>query len=326
MPMNSLCALLLSAFSMFGGIDEKCVSFEKQNGRCAVLITECANYKAVYSYNDEWIYKKGFPAGSLMKPFSAFIFLSHKNIFLKNPTINCTGRFNFKSLGFNGSKENAVKTENNETYIGCSLKKGHGIIDLSRAISDSCNVFFLTKASEDPEAFYSMLNEKFLLKKNAAETKLGNLKSSPKISVSREKMILSAIGEDGYLLYSPAKISSMYISLLYDSPIREISSDGAGQIISNPIINKKDRKIIKDAMTQAVISGTMKNIKSSANAKIICGKTGSPSRIGEPLRTHAWGVVFFKYLGKDYLITVFSEKGYGGKEAASLISDILNDL
>jgi len=36
--------------------------------------------------------------------------------------------------------------------------------------------------------------------------------------------------------------------------------------------------------------------------------------------------VFFKYKGKDYLITVFSEKGYGGKEAVSLISDILNDL
>ena len=114
-----------------------------------------------------------------------------------------------------------------------------------------------------------VLHEYFLLNKNAADIKLGNPKTSPKISISREKMILSAIGEDGYLLYSPAKISSMYISLLYDSPIREISSDGAGQIISNPIINENDRNIIKDSMTQAVISGTMKNIRSSANVKII---------------------------------------------------------
>ena len=326
MPMNSLCALLLSAFSMFGGIDEKCANFEKQNGKCAVLITECANYKAVYSYNDEWVYRKAFPAGSLIKPFSALVFLSHKNIFLKNPTINCTGRFDFKPRGFNGSNENAVKSDNNETYIGCSLKKGHGIIDLSRAISDSCNVFFLTKASEDPEAFFASLHEKFLLNINAADIKLGNPANSPQISISREKMFLSAIGEDGYLLYSPAKISSMYISLLYDNAVREISSDGSGKIIANTVINNNDRKIIRDAMTQAVISGTMKNIRSSANVKIICGKTGSPSRIGDPLRTHAWGVAFFKYLGKDYLITVFSEKGYGGKEAVSLISDILNDL
>ena len=324
--MNSLCALLLSAFSMFGGIDDKCAKFEKENGRCSVLITECRNYKAVYSYNDEWNYRKGFPAGSLMKPFSAAIFLSHKNVFIKNPTIKCTGRFDFSLRGMNGSKENAVKKDIGETYIGCSLRKGHGIIDLSRAISDSCNVFFLTKASEDPEAFYAMLHEYFLLNKNAADDKLGNPGNSPRITLSREKMILSAIGEDGHILYSPAKISSMFISLLYDTPVREISSDGSGNIIGNININLRDCDVIKKAMAESLISGTMKNIKTSSTVKILYGKTGSPSRIGEPLKTHAWAVVFFNHQGKDYIITAFSEKGYGGKEAVSLISDILNDL
>ncbi|MBP8082910.1 MAG: hypothetical protein KAZ87_06885 [Spirochaetes bacterium] len=324
--MNSLCALILSAFSMFSGIDDKCANFEKENGRCSVLITECSNYKAVYSFNNDWVYRKGFPAGSLMKPFSAAVFLSHKNIFLKTPTIKCTGRFYFSLRGMNGSKENAVKNYNGETYVGCSLKNGHGIIDLSRAVSDSCNVFFLTKASEDPEAFYAMLHEYFLLSKNAADNKLGNSGNSPRITLSREKMILSAIGEDGHLLYSPAKISSMYISLLYDNPVREISTDGSGNIIGNININPVYRNSIKKAMAESLVSGTMKNIRSSSTVKVLYGKTGSPSRIGEPLRTHAWAVVFFKYQGKDYLITAFSEKGYGGKEAVSLISDILNDL
>lgn len=326
MPTNSICALILSAFSMFGGIDDKCANFEKKNGRCAVLITECSSYKAVYSYNNAWVYSRGFPAGSLMKPFSAFIFLSHKNVFLKSPTVNCSGRFAFTARGLNGIKENAVKNDNGETYIGCSLRKGHGIIDLNRAISDSCNVFFLTKASEEPMAFYAALHDIFLLNKNAADKKLGNPKSLPRINLSREKMILSAIGEDGHLLYSPAKISSMYISLLFDNPVREITTDGSGGILGNININPEYREVIKSAMAQSIISGTMKNIKASSNVKIICGKTGSPSRIGEPLKTHAWAVVLFKYRGKDYLITAFSEKGYGGKEAVSLISDILNDL
>lgn len=325
MPMSSVFSLLFAAFAAFSGPNGKCAAFEEINGKCAVLITECTTYKAVYSYNDEWVYSKRFPPGSIMKPFSAAVFLSHKNLFLKTPTVNCSGRFNFRNSGSSLSQENAVKTDSAGNYTPCSLRNGHGITDLSNALSESCNVFFMTKAAEDPYFFFGMLNEKFLINTSAKDDP-DYSKIRPYSSISRESLILSAVGEDGYLLFSPEKISRMYISLFYPGPMRKITPDGQGEIIGEIFLNPADAAIIRNAMSDAVSSGTLKNIKSPQEIEILSGKTGSPSRIDNPLKTHAWAAVFFRKNGKDYLITVFTENGHGGREAANLVSEILSEF
>ena len=318
-------------------LDEAIGKYERENSQCAALIMDCENGMINYMYNRQAVIEKQFPPGSLLKPLSALIFLEYadKLSFNTNETFHCTGKF-FPSGKIDLTK-NDLKNFNLPKdkelglyYFRCSLADGHGYIDLRQAISQSCNSYFLTAASREPYVFLNLLCAAFNLerKSGALLTKNSEIQSAPsRQNLSRFQSAASAIGESGAVLLSPLKAAQIFAGIFSGSPPVPFEPPFAPAKKETPLrFSAENLEFVKNALSDTVKTGTLKELTSSPSVQIIAGKTGSATIYGKLYKTHGWNAVYFAFKNRKYILISFVETGSGAKGALALSKIILANL
>ncbi len=310
--------------------------FESENSTSSVLILETETGKIMYAYRPEIGVSKILPPGSLVKTFSALVLLKYKEQFgfVPEKKVRCSGKFYPDGIltptKVDLSSLHLPKDEKGKEYLRCSLANGHGEMDLNSALIQSCNVYFLSTAALNPDFFYSKLLEDWnLIDSTRARMQPylepGTVLSSP----SPLRKVAAAIGEGGLLL-SPLKISQLYASIWSGGPILSPywDEDKKPLQIRDNRFSDRDLRRITNALSNVPKSGTLKGLKnvSDSDFEILGAKTGTGTKFGHKYETHGWTVLHFKQKAKSYVLTVFVEKGSGGKQARSLAVKILDKL
>ncbi|AOP32628.1 cell division protein FtsI [Leptospira tipperaryensis] len=323
----------------FQYLDSAIRNFENENSqsKSSVLILEMESGIVRYLFRPEMAIEKKFGPGSLLKTFSALIFLKYKSELAFSPSekIHCEGRF-YPEETMDISKGDLSRfhlpqDQNGKRYLRCSLREGHGRVDLEQALIQSCNVYFLKNASKNPELFYSKLRSDFDLT-NSAQSRLKPYKETPgnfEESPTNLRRVSSSIGEGGFLL-SPLKVSQLYASIWSSGPRLSPSwetSEKRIKVGDNPFSDKNIHFVLS-ALASVPKIGTLKELKTFDDSKIeiVGAKTGTGTIYTKKYETHGWITLCFKMKRKNYILTAFVEKGSGSKQAQRLVLKILNEI
>ncbi|XDD50439.1 penicillin-binding transpeptidase domain-containing protein [Leptospira sp. WS92.C1] len=322
----------------FRYLDSVIQSYEKKNtdSKSSVLILEMESGIVRYVFRPEIAIERKFSPGSLFKTFSALVFLKYKNAFSYSPeqTIDCAGKFypeeTMEITKGDFSTFHLPKDQNGKNYLRCSLAEGHGKVNLEQALVRSCNVYFLKIAGKNPNLFFSKLKTDWDLT-NSTEARLkpylepsGNFEDN----TTQLRMVSSAIGEGSFLV-SPLKISQLYSSIWSFGHRLSPSWETAKRmkVSENPFSNR-DLHFVSSMLSEVPETGTLKGLKewNDSNIEILGAKTGTGTQYAKKYKTHGWVTLLFKRKNQDYILTVFVEKGSGGKEAKDLVLNILKEI
>lgn len=317
-------------------IDGTIQNWERENkNEAIVLFYTPLTGKIEYVYSKKNAYREKLPIGSLMKPLSASVFLSHPDEFNFNPikTIHCSGKFTEPSSGFFKPEDREkfnIREDGKTGYFRCAVENGHGDVDLHKAIVLSCNVYFLSHAANNPEIFHKSLVQNWNLKTGTGAVFENNSTSnSIQIhSITDFEYSLSSIGEGSTIKLTPLKIAQIYGSIFEDTPILVPAEETNRplQQFASPL-TEMQKRIIQKALRSAVKEGTLKDLNlKNTSIKLLAGKTGTATKEKKKILTHGWNILHIQKGKTRLLLLVFVRNGSGKKEALSLSSLILHSL
>jgi penicillin-binding protein 2 len=274
-----------------------------------------------------------YPPGSTFKPLVAIAGLESR-VITPETSILCPGYYSFGTRIYR-----------------CWKRKGHGIINLYKAISESCDVYFYQVALRlgvDKLASYAFM---FGLGKttgiNLKYEKKGIVPSTYwKKKAFKERWyegetLSVGIGQ-GFNLLTPLQLLNLYCMIAnggiqYLPRVVKKIEDMNGNIIKEykpKIVNRADvskntLRIIKKALFEAVNEkdGTGKLAK--IDGINVAGKTGtaqvvSLKRKTYKLKDHAWFVAFAPVEDPEIAVVVLIEHGgHGGSAAAPIAKEII---
>jgi cell division protein FtsI/penicillin-binding protein 2 len=320
-----LCIMQSVSFVVYAAenksLDAACRTYETEKGECGVLVIEMRNAKIEYIYNETIVAERRFPPGSCAKPLAAALMLDHRmSSFSAESPVRCNGRFYPpQQTAFTANDYATFNIQHdNEPYFKCSLRDGHGLVSLPQALSLSCNVFFLTKASQW-ENFYP----DFLAAWDLLADPVQKIKHRDE-AVTPFQRSAAAIGE-GSLSISPLKLAQCYSALFTGSPLLVPSRDGTARTAGDVSVSRSSRERISAILSDVVRKGTLREISvKRSDLRIIAAKTGTATHSGKKIARHGWNVVEFEYHGKKMLLVSFVMNGSGSKEAARLSEIVLD--
>jgi penicillin-binding protein 2 len=269
-----------------------------------------------------------YPPGSTLKPAVAAAALSEGIINVDTTVNDSTGAI----------------------YIG-AWKFGdwkiHGMVDVKKAIAESCDVFFYGIGGGHGNIQGLGMDK---MKKYENLFGLGNLTGIDlhgevsgfipdenwKLETRKEKWYIgdsyhASIGQ-GFIKTTPLQLAN-YIAaianngILYEPHVvnRIKKNDGNLEIINPKIIRQnfisnKVLNIVRDGMRQVVVSGTAQTLKDLPIA--VAGKTGT-AQFGSEGKTHGWFVSFAPFDSPEIAMAVLVE---GGGEGHSTAVPITRDV
>jgi penicillin-binding protein 2 len=281
--------------------------------------------------------KGQYPPGSTFKIITAIAGLE-EGLVNENTTVTCTGSYKFGNRSF-----------------GCWKRKGHGTVNLRKAIRESCDVYFYRLGEQlgvDKIAFYA---KKFGLgeplgigleseKAGLIPTTAWKLKRFGKKWLSGETLSV-AIGQ-GYVLTTPLQLAEMIAEVANEGTVYEphlvkkiVSPEGKVLQEFPPTVVR--RVSCKSETWQAVKKGLFAVVNepggTGAVARLyevkVAGKTGTSQvvklrdrrgAIPYQYRDHALFVAFAPYDKPEIAVAVVVEHGeHGGSAAAPIAGKIL---
>ena len=279
-----------------------------------------------------------YPPGSTIKPVIAAAALE-ENIVSEFKKINCQGKLVIPNPYFPSSPS---------IYPDW---KTHGLINITRAIAESCNVFFYTVGGgfdkieglgieriknysflfglgkisgiDIPGEVQGLIPDIEWKEKNKPEEpwRLGDTynvsigQGDITVTPLQIAMATTAIANGG-ILFQP-KILDRIINPISGEVIKDIEP----KIIRNHFISTANIKIVQKGMREAVIYGSAKRLYNlSVEA---AGKTGT-AQFGEIGETHSWFTSFAPYKNPEIVLVVLIEGGGEGHSGAlPVVSDVL---
>jgi penicillin-binding protein 2 len=263
--------------------------------------------------------------GSTFKPIVALAGLETKNID-DNFAIHCAGGASFYGH-----------------YYHCWRKSGHGVVQLHKAIVQSCDVFFYNVANKvgiDKLAFYaSQAGYGHLTGIDLPHEKEGVVPSSEwKLRTYRQKWyagetISVGIGQ-GALTVTPLQmaraIGGIAIGGVWHHPhlVRVLSAQEKPDVWA--FKPESVRKVV-DGMYGVVNEGGT-GLRARLPDVEVCGKTGSAQvasnqftkgKSSKDLKDNAWFVGFAPRAAPEIVVVAFFEHGEHGQFAAPIVRDIL---
>ncbi len=281
--------------------------------------------------------KGQYPPGSTFKIITAIAGLE-EGLVDENTTVTCTGSYKFGNRSF-----------------GCWKRKGHGTVNLRKAIRESCDVYFYRLGEQlgvDKIAYYA---KKFGLgeplgigleseKSGLIPTTAWKLKRFGKKWLSGETLSV-AIGQ-GYVLTTPLQLAEMIAEVANEGTVYEphlvkriVSPEGKVLQEFPPTVVR--RVSCKAGTWQAVKKGLFAVVNepggTGAVARLyevkVAGKTGTSQvvklrdrrgAIPYQYRDHALFVAFAPYDKPEIAVAVVVEHGeHGGSAAAPIAAKIL---
>jgi len=280
-----------------------------------------------------------YPPGSTFKIITALAGLE-QGIIDENSTIICKGSY---AVG--------------NSVFKCWEKKGHGSVNLKRALRESCDVYFY------------QLGEKLGIDRIAACAREFGLGKLLGIGLENEKggmiptigwkekrygkkwyggdTLSAAIGQ-GYVLATPIQLASMIATVANEGTIyrpylvkRVVNPDGkvvkefAPQIIKKLAISQKNFRLVKEGLLAVVNEPHGTGAAARLYEVKVAGKTGtsqvvkmrdSSGAVPYQFRDHALFVAFAPYDKPEIAVAVVIEHGeHGGAAAAPIAARILRE-
>ena len=269
--------------------------------------------RALYSYS----------VGSVFKIVTAASALEQG---MGDKTYECTGSIDVAGRSFN-----------------CHKLDGHGIQDISQAMTNSCNTYFINIARfldlgeyRRMASYLGFGKESYLC---AGITGSGGvLPTVRELSVPAE-LANFAFGQ-GKLTATPLQITQMTCAVGNKGKmpilrlIKGITADGSrvGRVKEpqlSSVMSEETAEKLRTMMVLAVSGNKGSKARSrkvSVGAKTSTAQTGRYSEDGEEL-CHAWITGFFPAESPRYALTVFIENGgYGNEAAAPVFRSIAEDI
>ena len=281
-----------------------------------------------------------YPPGSIVKPGVGLSFLDSK--YINKSTI-------FHDKGY---------IELGNRKFRCWKKDGHGNVNITKAIRESCDVYFYKGSLKVGIDNISKVLDRFGFGQKTGVDLFGESRGilpSRKWKLARYKKpwfkgetIISSIGQ-GYFLVTPMQVARYTAMIATGHTVAPhfIKKIGDKNIsFKNRAIFSKEElryiKIIRKAMYEVCNSphGTATNY---INTKItLAGKTGTAQVVGIPQeekrrmkeseleyfkRSHAWLSTYGPYKDPKYAVVVLVEHGgHGGHAAGDIVSKIYDKL
>ena len=283
-----------------------------------------------------------FPPGSIFKPFTALAGLD-AGVIDEHTTVNCTGGLRF----------------GNRVY---HCHKTHGYVDLHRAISGSCDVYFYqlaTRLGVDP---ISRMATKFGFGRKTGVELLNETSGlmpteAWKLEAMKEawqpgESLSTAIGQ-GYDLVTPLQVANAYSAMINGGNLyrpyvvsRVEGQDGHviqrynPEILDTYRVNPKHLEIIKQGLFDVANDphGTAYRFVHTKE-ELISGKTGTVqiatqtkeelkrSCLGRPFdkRDHAWFVGYAPRENPEIVVAVFGMHDCAGSSGAGPVAKVIFD-
>jgi len=261
---------------------------------------------------DQAIAGIGYPTGSVIKPLIASAGLE-EGIITPNKTINCTGEISIDNVYYDPDDPNSGP----ERWVYHDLHV-HGIVDLKKAIAESCNVYFyrLGGGYEDQKGLGPIVIEEYLRRFGWGEPTNIDLpgEGTGTLPVIDKNWTLGntyhlSIGQ-GPFAVTPLQVASAFVSIanggtLYQPQvvhkIIDTNLDGSvkvleefnPKIVSQGFIQPDNLTIIKEAMRQAVTNGSATGYLDNLPIEV-AAKTGT-SQTARDNYFHNWIVSFAPY-------------------------------
>lgn len=307
-------------------------------------------YKALLTSPDQPLYNRAingtYPPGSTIKPFYALAALEY-NMPEATGTVFCRGSYQLPG----------------DTHRFRDWKKeGHGVVDIDRSITESCDVYYYNLATnmgidrmtqflgyfgfgsrtgvDLPNEFGGLLPSRAWKRAARKEPWYGG------------ETVSMGIGQ-GYLLLTPLQLSATtgtigvrgirmvpkVVQSLENPDTNELQTIETTRLGDVPVKTQQNWSTIITAMTHVVHSprGTAKGISKDLTYSI-AGKTGTAqvfsmkqdqkyieSEISEKLRDHAWFMAFAPAENPRIAIAVLVENGgHGGSAAAPIARKVFD--
>lgn len=302
------------------------------------------NYKALRDSADRPLFNRSlrgrYPPGSTLKPIMGLAGLEHK-IMQPHTRVDCPGWY---------------KLENEERLYRDWKKSGHEMVNLTKAITESCDVYFYDLAFNLGIDRISPYFAHFGLGKKTGIDLSGEL---PGLNPSREwkkrnrgvrwfpgETLIVGIGQ-GYMLTTPLQLAHATAAIsmmgkrfkprmLYatqDEHNSELIKTKAQSLEAVPISDEKNWRTVIKAMKNVVhgITGTARGIQEGLKYSI-AGKTGTSQvfgiaqgavykkeEIAKKLQDHALFIGFAPYENPRIAVALIVENGGGGGSTAAPI-------
>jgi len=273
-----------------------------------------------------------YPPGSVFKPIPALLGLQ-KNLITENTEIICKGHSSLEDRNY---------------Y--CWKKKGHGRVDLKKAIRESCDVYFYElakKANIDDLSNLATklgLNQKYELGLSNSQKGLVPNKKWKRAFLDEGwfmgETLITCIGQ-GFNLTSPLQLTNLYSALLNGGkfPLPRINKNSE-IIYTGNSYNPHHQKILIDALNEAVQEPTGTAFKLNnihPNFVKIGGKTGTSQvvrikeeereddlykskEIEDRFKDHSVFVGYAPLDNPKYIACVIIENGGSGSSVAAPIA------
>jgi len=282
-----------------------------------------------------------YPPGSIVKPGVGFALLKSGLI---------TPRTKFFDKGY---------IELGKRKFRCWKKRGHGIVNLVKAIRESCDVYFYDASMKvGIDKISPVLHTLGFGEKTGIDLPNEFVGTLPSRVWKRRKYnlpwyqgetLITAIGQ-GFFLVTPMQIARYTALIATGYGVTPHFIDRVGKLKAvygkeKYIFSKKDKRylrVIRRAMYEVVhvAHGTAKNyIRTKVS---LAAKTGTAQVVGIPQsekkrmkeyeleyfkRSHAWLTTYGPYKKPKYVVTALVEHGgHGGSAAGKIISKIYDKL
>jgi len=287
------------------------------------------NYKELVSSPDKPLYNRAasgvYPPGSTIKPLVAAAALQ-SNVITKHTYIMCKG---FIKIG--------------QWEFPCWNSRGHGAINVTKAIAESCDVFFYTIGGgfeERKGLGINRLNKFYNLfgfgEKTGIDLPGEGVGLVPtekwKASLKKEPWYIGdtyhvSIGQ-GDLLTTPLQlvnaiacianggelIQPRLVDKIIDSKTKK-ETEVQTEVIRKDFIKKSHISTVKQGMRQTVASPSGSGRELNDLPFSVAGKTGT-AQFGSEGKMHAWFVSFAPYENPKIAMVVLVEGGGEGYEVA----------
>jgi len=294
-------ALYLAAEEGLGDVKGAVIVTDPRSGRVRAVVERDASIL------------KPYPPGSLVKLVTVWAGLE-RELIAPRTVYKCTGTVNLSG------KE-----------LGCWYHRGHGELNLVKALCYSCNIYFYNVAERiGAEHTYKGLKElgfgeitgiELTNSENFGEKESGGVLLPPDPALPHNY----AIGDTDLITATPLQVIT-YLSPLINggsvflpgfTPDEARLSDFTPKLVRRVRVSRSEG-IIKEGMFEAVRFGTAVRAGRGLieNGVEIIGKTGTGGFSGLDKATHGWFLGFAPKERSEIGVLVFVYRGTGGEDAA----------
>src|SRR6266567_3241785 len=219
--------------------------------------------------------------------------------------------------------------------FGCWVKSGHGEVDLTKAIYQSCDVFFYTLANKPgidlpQEASGVMPSEEWKLRNFRQKWFAGETISvgigQGAVVVTPVQLIraISAISMDGRMVVphvaDPTGLPSNYLEVNHYTEVKSVPVDENGW---NLITDAMSRVLLPEGTAPSAHIPGIDIAGKTGSAQVVSLATRAKHQNNEALNQNGWFVGFTPRRNPDLVVCVLFEGGEHGKLAARLATQVI---